>query len=108
GRLTRDYDVTIRAGTLRVNRDSTTTQVTSSANPSPYGRAVTITATVTADVPGSGTPTGTVTFYDGTMILGASTLSGGVATLTVAKPAAGTHTITAAYNGDGDFLAGTS
>ena len=67
--------------TQTVNQDSTTTKVTSSANPSVYGQSVTFTATVTAASPGSGTPTGTVTFYDGTTTLGNGTLSGGTATL---------------------------
>ena len=66
-----------------VNQDSTTSSVRSSANPSVYGQSVTYTATVRAASPGSGTPTGTVTFYDGTTDLGSGTLSSGTATLAV-------------------------
>ena len=40
-----------------------------------YGRNVTFTATVTANRRGSGTPTGTVTYYDGTNVLGICTLN---------------------------------
>src|SRR5262249_54342183 len=110
GKLARDYLVTIKPGILTVNQDSTTTNVVSSRNPSPYGRAITLSATVSANAPGSGTPTGTVTFYDGAAFLGAGTPSGGLATFTTtATPlAAGTHSITARYNGDGDFLDSTS
>jgi hypothetical protein len=110
GKLALNYMVTIKPGTLTVNQDSTTTPVASSRNPSPYGRAITLTATVTANVPGSGTPTGTVTFYDGAAVLGAGTLSGGLATLTTTATGltAGTHTITVRYNGDSDFLDSTS
>jgi Bacterial Ig-like domain (group 3)/FIMAH domain len=58
--------------------------------------------------PGSGTPTGTVSFYDGGTLLGTSTLSGGAATLTVAKLSAGTHAIAVRYNSDPNFLASLS
>jgi len=110
GKLALDYIVTIKPGALTVNQDSTTTQVTSSRNPSPYGRALTLTATVSANAPGSGTPTGTVTFYDGAAVLGAGTLSGGLATWTTTATglAAGAHTITARYNGDRNYFDSTS
>ena len=56
----------------------------------------------------SGTPTGTVTFYDGNTVLGTGTLqvTNGVsqATLTTSGQAIGDHTITAVYSGDGNFL----
>src|SRR5262249_7354325 len=67
-----DYSVTLIRGRLTVAQDGTTTQVTSSASTVDYGQAVTLTATVTANAPGSGTPTGTVSFYDGTTLLGTS------------------------------------
>src|SRR5262249_6535933 len=61
-----------------VNKADTTTPVPSSANPSDYGQAVTFTATVTVNSPGSAlvaSPTGTVTFYDNGVVLGTGTLS---------------------------------
>ena len=82
-----------------------TTTVASSLNPSTFGQAVTFTATVTAT---SGTPTGTVTFKNGTVTLGTSTLSGGSATFTTSTLTVGTHSITAVYNGDANFAASTS
>ena len=57
-------------GNLVVSQSSTTTTLTSSANPSVTGASVTFTATVAAVSPGSGTPTGTVTFKDGATIIG--------------------------------------
>ena len=48
-----------------------------SPNPSVFGQAVTLTATVSAVVPASGTPTGSVTFLDGSITLGTATLSTG-------------------------------
>jgi uncharacterized repeat protein (TIGR01451 family) len=89
-----------------VNQADTTTSVTSSANSAAVGQSVTFTATVTAVAPGSGTPTGTVTFLDGGSSIGTGMLSGGVATLTTSALAAGDHTITTSYAGDTDFVGG--
>ena len=73
---------------------------------------MTFTATVGVTSPGAGTPTGTVTFKDGTTILGTGTLStaGGVttATFTTAQLCRRTHSITAVYAGDTDDLTSTS
>jgi hypothetical protein len=91
---------TVRAKT------ATTTSLVSSLNPSPFGQAVTFTATVTST---SGTPTGTVTFLDGKAPLGSSTLnSAGVATFTISSLAVGRHRITARYNGSSTFNSSTS
>jgi len=87
----------------RVNQDGTTTVVSSSANPSVYGQLVTFTATVSAASPGSGTPTGIVTFYDGSKALGKATLSSGMASFETSALSVGTHSITAVYGGDTDF-----
>ena len=46
----------------------------------------------------SGTPTGAVTFYDGTTVLKIVSLSGGAAKFKTKTMASGTHTITATYN----------
>jgi hypothetical protein len=90
-----------------VNLAATTTSLTSSANPSPSGQDVTFTITVAAVDPNAGTPTGTVTFYDGTTFLGNATLSvvnGQVqATFTTAALTLGKHQILAIYSGDSTF-----
>ncbi len=92
-----------------VNQDTTKTTVVSSANPSLFGLSVTFTATVSANAPGSGTPTGSVTFMDGTTNLGTATLSGGSASFTTTSALAiGSHKITAVYGGDGNFTTSTS
>jgi probable HAF family extracellular repeat protein len=95
-----------------VNRRATTTMVASSANPSVYGNPLTYTATVSAAVSGTGTPTGTVTYIlDGSTTLGTGTLNGaGVATYTTtaSQLSAGTHTITATYEADSNFSTSTS
>jgi hypothetical protein len=85
----------------------TATTLTSSLNPSTYGQSVTFTATVTTT--GSGTPSGTVAFKDGTATLCTSTLSGtAVATCATAALTAGSHSITAVYNGVPGFVTSTS
>jgi hypothetical protein len=87
-----------------VNKADTSVAVTSSANPSASGDSVTFTATVTADAPGSGTPTGTVDFANGaTTLCDNAALTNGVATCTTSALPTGSRTITAAYGGDGGF-----
>src|SRR5579864_1328950 len=86
-----------------VNQANTTTTVGSSQGTITLGDTVTFTATVTANAPGSGTPTGLVTFYDGSTPIASGLLSGGQATFSTAVLAVGTHSITAIYQGDADF-----
>jgi hypothetical protein len=69
--------------------------------------SVTLSATVAVNAPGSGTPTGTVDFFDTTTAkdLGRAALINGVASLNVGTFVAGGHTIAATYSGDSNFLA---
>ncbi|MBZ5603097.1 MAG: Ig-like domain repeat protein [Acidobacteriia bacterium] len=82
---------------------SNSTVFTSSPN-----NATTLTATVAGS---GGTPTGTVTFKDGSTTLtctqGAQprALSSGVATCTTSFSSEGIHTLSATYSGDGTFVA---
>ncbi len=87
------------------SRAPTTVTLTSSANPSVVGQAVTFTATV---VSASGTPTGTVKFKSGSSILGVSALSGGVATVITTPLSPHTESIKAVYSGSPGFFAGSS
>ena len=82
---------------------SSTTLVSDFVSP-PSGTNVLLTATVTS----SGTPGGTITFYDGSTSLGAGTLSAGVATLSTAALSVGTHSLTAAYGGSSSYSGSTS
>ena len=93
--------------TVNAASATTTTSVVSSSNPAVAGSSVTLTATVATS--GSNTPTGMVTFKDGTTVLGTGTLNGsGVATYTTSTLAAGQHSITAVYGGDANNLTSTS
>jgi hypothetical protein len=91
----------------QVEQVSTTTTLSSSANPSTVGHAVTYTAKVLPT-----TATGTIAFKDaGTAITGCATqtVSAAAATCAVAGyAAAGSNTIIATYSGGGDYLASTS
>ena len=91
-----------------INKAVTSTAVSSSLNPSTYGQSVTFTAAV--QPASGGSPTGTVTFLDGTTQLGTGNLSGGSAQFTTAGTAliAGAHSITARYAGDANFAGSTS
>ena len=91
--------------TQMVNQAFTTTSLTPSPAPSVVGQSVTFTATVSAVSPGSGTPSGTVTFNfgDGSAVATAS-LVGGVATIAHTYTTATTFTATATYNGDTNFI----
>jgi len=74
----------------------TTTTITSSANPSSPGQIVTFTAAVTS---ASGTPSGVVRFYDGSLLLGSSALTSSGRAALATSFAAGSHLITGAYLG---------
>src|SRR5439155_20067708 len=75
----------------------------SSLNPSYVGQLVTLTATVTP----SGA-SGTVTFKQGSNVLGTGTLSSGQATFTTSSLPAGSLKIVAVYGGDTQFASSTS
>jgi hypothetical protein len=79
------------------------------SNYSPFvGQPVTLTATVTGLPPGTSTPTGTVSFWRGSILLGTSELMNGQATLTVSNLLPGLDRIHAVYSGDSSYAKNTS
>jgi hypothetical protein len=77
--------------------------------PSVFAQSVTLAVNVTGQ--GSGKPTGTVTFRDGSNILGGGPVSldaSGRATLSVSTLGVGNNNIVATYNGDSNFAPSTS
>lgn len=99
---------TSNAVSVSVGMLATATTLAASANPANLGASVTLTANVT---PGSGTgvPTGTVTFNDGSTALGTVSLDNtGKASYSTSSLAAGAHSITAVYSGDPDYTGSTS
>jgi len=92
---------------VQVVKETTTVGLASSLNPAQTLTPITLTATVTNS--GVGVATGSVTFNDGTVLLGTAALNAsGVATLTLPSLAAGNHSVIASYAGDGNNFAGTS
>jgi hypothetical protein len=95
--------------TVTVNQSDTSTSLTGSPNPASAGTQVTLSAVVSATSPGSGIPTGTVTFLDNGTAIGTGTLNtAGTATFTTSTLSVGSHPLTAAYGGDTDYKTSTS
>jgi hypothetical protein len=86
---------------------TTTTTLVAAPNPASTGQPVVFTATV-APAP-SGTTLGTVSFYQGSTLLGSETVnSSGVATFTISSLPVGALSITAVYSGNAGCAASTS
>ena len=95
---------TSAAASLSVAPERTWVSLASSANPSGANVPVTLTATVSAISPGSGAPTGTVTFSTGSTSLGTVAVVGGVAALPTTSLPIGTDTLVAKFSGDANSL----
>lgn len=98
--------VTVLLNVVSGYRHSTSTTLTSSPNPSSAYQSVLFTATITSQYKGS--PSGTVTFMDGSTVLGKGSVSNGQATLNYPFPSPGMQRITADYSGDSVFLPSSS
>jgi len=103
-----DYAVsTSPAVVVVITSTATTTALNSVATTTYAGQPAVFTATVTS--PTTGIPTGTVTFTDGALNIGQGTLNAqGVASFNTTTLSVGSHTLTAAYGGDGNYNASTS
>jgi sugar lactone lactonase YvrE len=87
---------------------STTTSITSSSNPINVGQILNLNAKVAAVTAGQPVPTGTVTFMEGTTVLGTATLNTGTASIGISTLTAGSHLITAVYSGSSSYSGSTS
>jgi hypothetical protein len=91
-----------------VRKGGTSVSVTSLNNPSTFGQAVTLKATVSVVAPASGNPTGSISFFSNGITIGSANLSGGIASLSVPTLLVGADSITAFFPGDSSFNESTS
>ena len=87
---------------LVIEKAPTETTLTSSANPSIYGKPVTFTASVTSTT--GVVPAGTITLTIDTASVVRTLNANGVATYVTNTLSTGTHAITATYSGGANFL----
>jgi uncharacterized protein YycO len=85
---------------------TTITSMASSQNPASTDQSIAFTATVSGQF--GGAAAGSVTFFSGSQTLGTASLSGNRAILTTSFTTAGTYSIFAKYNGDGNNSGSTS
>ncbi|MFY9855754.1 MAG: Ig-like domain-containing protein [Terracidiphilus sp.] len=90
-------------GVYSNNLATTSITLQASTTTPQYQTNVTLTATVSPS-----SATGTVTFYNGTTIIGNSAVNAGIASLTTSFAAGGTATLHAVYSGDYNYLSSTS
>jgi len=107
GSASGNYAVSLSASSGNLTVTQAASSVTEQVNAQSYADLPMILSAVVSP-PGLGVPTGRVTFFDGTNVVSNATVVNGVATGTYLAPAAGIHTMTASYGGDGNFLPGTS
>ena len=97
--------------TQAVDPAATATSLASSLTPSVTGQPVTFTAMVSVTAPGSGSPTGTVAFFEGGIPIAecaAEAVASGTATCATWFDTAGVRAITDVYSGDSNFTGSTS
>jgi hypothetical protein len=102
-----DYTSSTATVTVNVTKASPGVALTASANPVYISSPVTFTATLAASGSGAA-PTGTVSFYKGSTLLGTATIEGKVASYSTSSLAAGTISVTATYSGDTNYAPVTS
>lgn len=90
-------------GNRKTGPQTTITVLQSSSSTPALNSAVTLKAMTF-----SSEATGTVSFFDGTTLLGSAVLKKGTASLTTSSLAIGTRTLTATYAGDANYAASTS
>jgi hypothetical protein len=99
---------TSAASAAVVKPESTTLALTSSGSTS-FGQSVTFSTQLSFPDAESIRPTGTITFMDGTIVLGTRSIdAAGRASFAITTLGVGSHTITASYNGDGNYTSSNS
>ena len=106
------YAFEYTAGTLTIEKASTSVGLTSTVGAGVKGQPLTFMAAVAVTAPGSGHPGGTVMFKDGSTTVSdcaAQPLSAtSAATCTTSTLGIGSHSVSASYSGDGNFTGSTA
>ncbi|MCW2780422.1 MAG: hypothetical protein JWR35_871 [Marmoricola sp.] len=107
-----DFVSKLASITQSVAQVSTSTTLTASATSTTFGQAIGFSAKVTPALGTLGAPGGTVTFLEGSTVLGTAPVvpagTNGTAQITLAGLAAGAHSIKAVYSGSPSFVGSTS
>ena len=98
-----DYATSADEVTQAIVKASTTVTLTSTSNPAPNGSTGSLKATVKAVAPGTGTPTGTVTFREGETVLATVPLASGAAKYFFKPLPPGSHEIVATFGGAANY-----
>lgn len=98
-----NYTEVTRSVQLVVNKQLSTTTLVAGATSTVPGQTVALTATVAGVT--SGTPTGTVTFFDGASPLATQAVVNGTTTYATSGLLSGAHSLTAVYSGDENYAA---
>jgi sugar lactone lactonase YvrE len=101
-----NYKVAATPANLSIAQAPTLTALSASTNASGVGLPITLNIQTASTT--SGVPTGSVTLLDGATVLSVVPLSAGGAAFTTGALTLGTHTLGAAYTGDGNFLPSSS
>jgi hypothetical protein len=101
-----DYAATRSAPvSFTIGRGTATIALDASVGSAVFGQPITFVATVNA----AGIPGGSVSFFDGTTLLGTVALDdSGRANLTISNLSTGLHSVTASYSGDPNHIGGVS
>src|SRR5262249_45456097 len=104
-----DFAASGATGTLTINKADTETLIAGGTFAAAFGAPNSFVVTVNPVFPGEGTATGVVTLMDGTTTLASSPLQqSGRVEFRFPFFLGGSHTITATYAGDGNFVGSTS
>jgi hypothetical protein len=109
GGTTANYILSYKPGTLTISQANTSLTLASAPASLVFGQPVSLTASVAATSPGSGNPSGSVNFKDsGVDITGcnaqAVSASTETAICTTTALGVGSHSLTASYTGDHNFV----
>jgi sugar lactone lactonase YvrE len=106
GSAAANYTVTLTPASLSIAQAPTLTALSASTSSPSLGLPLTLTMQSASTT--SGVPTGSIVLLDGSTTLSSTPLAAGSAAFTTSSLALGTHSLSAVYSGDANFLPSTS